>query len=97
MSGAKTTSGTLAPCTSTAGAFDMVGNLWEWSAELIFPPPGKSGTTDNAGAMALGEGFNNTGGGTPSTKSLFIMNGSGDALDNGPNTSISVLGFRCVK
>ena len=97
MSGAKTTSSTLAPGTSTTGAFDMVGNLWEWSAELILLPSGKSGTTDNAGAMALGEGFNNTGGGTPSTKSLFIMNGSGDALDNSPNTSISVLGFRCVK
>jgi formylglycine-generating enzyme required for sulfatase activity len=97
FSGAKTTSGTLADCTSTAGAFDMVGNLWEWSAELSSPPPGVSGSTDSAGAMALGQDFDNTGGGTPSTKSLFIMDGSGDAIDNGPNTSISVLGFRCVQ
>lgn len=60
-----------APDTSTAGAFDMVGNLSEWSAELIFPPPGEFGTPDNAGAMALGEDFNNTGGGTPRTNSLL--------------------------
>ena len=97
FSGAKTASGTLASCISTAGAFDMVGNLSEWSANLSLSSPGGFGTTDNAIAMALGGDFDNTGGGTPSTHSLFIMNGSGEATDDGPNTSINVLGFRCVQ
>jgi hypothetical protein len=75
----------------------MVGNLSEWSAELTFLPAGGSGTSHNAGAMVLGEDFSNTGGGTPSTQSLFILDASGDALDDGPNTSVGVVGFRCVQ
>jgi hypothetical protein len=47
--------------------------------------------------MAFGEDFNNAGGGTPGTQSLFIMDGSGDAVDDGPNTSNNVVGFRCVQ
>ena len=94
--GVKTGSGTLASCTSTAGAFDMVGNLWEWAADPTSTPAGEFGTIYNAGAMALGQDFSNSGGGTPSTTSLFIMAGGGGVFDNGPNTSIDLLGFRCV-
>ena len=32
--GALANTGASANCVSTAGAFDMVGNLWEWTADL---------------------------------------------------------------
>ena len=87
--------GITAGCVSTAGAFDMVGNLWEWNAELD-SPSGEFTTTDSTIARMLGKDYDNSGGGTPSTASLLILDGSG-GFDLGPNSGNAVMGFRCVR
>ena len=97
--------GAAASCVSSTGAFDMVGSLWEWVADLdidqtTVPLPDLITTTDVMTARVLGQDFDNSGGGTPSTKSLLILDNSGafGGLAAGPNSSINdILGFRCVR
>jgi len=43
-------SGSRAACVSTRGAFDMVGNLWEWVADWV---PGTTGCLDNVWSAAV--------------------------------------------
>ena len=73
----------------------MVGNVWEWTAELDGNEGGAEfTTTDTAIARVLGEGYNNPGTATPSTKSLFLLDNVGDS---GPNAQNPQIGFRCVR
>ena len=87
--------GNAATCVSSAGAFDMVGNVWEWSADLHFG--GKADgptTTDFSTALALGDGYLNNG--TASTKDAYVLAGTGGAT--GPNDGLNpIFGFRCVR
>ena len=90
-----TTTGTGASCISTIGAYDMVGNLAEWAAELdISSSVNEQTTTNNTNARGLGDSwaFN----GAAITKDLRVMVGTGVG-NNGPLTSSSRLGFRCVR
>jgi len=83
--------GTL-PCVSSAGAFDMVGNLWEWSAELTdFATAGgfSFSTTDAGWGRILGGSYNS--GNSNSTQDVATV-GGGPGLANN-----SEIGFRCVR
>ncbi len=80
--------GSKAACVSNTGAFDMVGNLWEWTSELDYTS-GNVTSTDQLKARALGEAHIVVTG-TPTTKSIFFP-GSGPMAQN------SLFGFRCVK
>ena len=56
-SSAKTAAGARAKCVSTWGAFDMVGNVWEWAAD--WGQTGKSSATFASATMATpwGSGY----------------------------------------
>ncbi len=80
------------PCVSSAGAFDMVGNLWEWTAELTDLASGGGFTfldTDSAVARVFGSSYNS--GIISNTQSVATV-GAGPSLAN--NVEI---GFRCVQ
>jgi hypothetical protein len=86
-------------CVSSTGAFDMVGNVWEWVADVTpdIIVGNTFNTTDNATGYALGESYNdNASGLTPSPRVVFERDNSGDP-DLGLNTSIATVGFRCVR
>ena len=68
-------------CISTTGALDMVGNLWEWTAEL----GGTDFDTDLMSARILGSGYLSGGGSTNS------------AFDPAPTATNLEFGFRCVR
>jgi len=72
----------------------MVGNVWEWMADLDVPASDVS-TTDSAIARQLGEAFDGAAN-SPSTKSMLTLDGTGTG-DSGPNTSGATTGFRCVR
>jgi hypothetical protein len=79
------------PCVSSAGAFDMVGNVWEWTAELTDFSAGTgfqfSATDDGVGRI-LGGSYNS--GTTNSTQDIATV-GAGPVLAN------AEIGFRCVR
>ena len=89
-------------CKSDAGAFDMIGNLWEWAAELA-PTSDGSGftftTTDASIGRALGTDYNSDAGAgvDTSTKALLLMEPESGSSSNGPNTTVDLIGFRCVR
>ncbi len=94
--------GNAPSCKSSAGAFDMVGNLWEWVADLqsTAATAGTVTDTDTLIARALGDDNVNSGGGTPSIKKMIVLDNSNGlvGLDHGPNSSIfELIGFRCVR
>ncbi|MFQ5642846.1 MAG: SUMF1/EgtB/PvdO family nonheme iron enzyme [Thiogranum sp.] len=86
--------GNAPSCVSTAGAFDMVGNLMEWSADLDLDVStidvNNFSDTDQSNALALGESRSNVSAITPSTKSIFVPG-------NGPTAANVQIGFRCVR
>jgi Zn-dependent metalloprotease len=85
FTGAATATGTNVGCESTKGASDMIGNVWEWTAEL--EPTGVDFTdTDNAIARALGDGYDNQG--DASIRALW---------NTSPQTSDARIGFRCMR
>ena len=89
--GALASTGASANCVSTAGAFDMVGNLWEWTADLT-PDVATVGPKSANSSIAAGFGESHTGSidPTPGTDSMFTP-GSGAIATN------PVFGFRCVR
>lgn len=88
--------GAAASCVSSTGAFDMVGNLWEWVADLD-TAGGTFSSTDSATARMLGDDWFNSTTSTPSTKSMLVLSNSGGGFDFGPNSGNDVMGFRCVR
>jgi hypothetical protein len=82
-----------ANCKSTAGAFDMVGNVYELTADLVFPAAtigvGDTQTdTDTARVLAMGDDYNGTG----------ALHSIKSAVATGPSDiGNSTTGFRCVK
>jgi hypothetical protein len=83
--------GAFPNCVSSAGAFDMVGNLWEWTAELtnFTTAAGFSfSITDDGWARALGASFFS--GNSKSTQDIVTVGG-------GPILKNDEIGFRCVR
>ena len=79
--------GSLPSCVSSTGAFDMIGNLWEWVADMDNPGTVETFTDVNSStAWAMGDGI--LAQGDASTRALWVVD---------PNTSASRRGFRCVR
>jgi Sulfatase-modifying factor enzyme 1 len=77
-------------CQSTAGTFDMVGNVYELTADLIFAFAGgdTATTTDVARVVAMGDDYGPNG----TTNTIKDVSSTGPS-DTGNFTT----GFRCVK
>ena len=93
--------GNAATCVSTAGAFDMVGNVWEWVADISPRVTGSwtllDSTTDFSG-LAFGEGYDNASGSTPDPRVVIVLDGTfAGVADAGLLTTNSRNGFRCVR
>ena len=84
FSGVATAAGSNTGCEPTAGAFDMIGNVWEWTAELH---AGRNITTTNDGLVStIGDGYDNQGDAT--SRALW---------NTGPQAFDSHIGIRCVR
>jgi hypothetical protein len=92
FSGIATLTGTNTGCESTSGATDMIGNVWEWLADVDLG--GDITTTNNGRFRAIGDGYNNNG--DASIRALQVFDGAG-AGDDGPQTADAELGFRCAR
>ncbi len=77
-------------CISSTGAVNMVGNVWELTADLdnTTIAVGNFGSSDNLIGVSFGQDYINSGGGTPSTKSIFAVV---------PTVTNSKVGFRCAR
>jgi Sulfatase-modifying factor enzyme 1 len=92
--------GEAANCLSSAGAADMIGNLWEWVAELDAPSnPGGSNftSTDASIGRALGTDYNSAASGADTTTKSLLTMGFGGSFSVGPNSQNNKIGFRCVR
>ena len=83
--------GAFTDCVSTAGAFDMVGNLWEWTADLTSDvAKGADSSANSSLASVFGESHLANLDPTPGTDSMFNPNA-------GAIASNASVGFRCVR
>lgn len=89
--------GNAPSCVSTAGAFDMVGNVWEWGGEIGSDQIAQEFTnTDDMAGRAHGEAYNNSSSPlTPSTKSMFILDTRFGG--SGINAQNPQIGLRCAR
>ena len=92
--GAKRNTSEPSSCMSTAGAYDMVGNYYELTADLHYNgPTGGATSTDSALVGVMGDDYLNTNhapaGGPSSTKDIYLVSPA--------DTGNSTVGFRCVK
>jgi hypothetical protein len=85
FSGAVNATGTNVNCISTKGAFDMIGNVWEWTTELESYGEGFT-DTDSAIARVLGDGYDDQG--DASIRAMWSIS---------PQTYDVRIGFRCVR
>ncbi|GMQ87839.1 MAG: hypothetical protein BMS9Abin08_1049 [Gammaproteobacteria bacterium] len=86
--------GAVGACVSSTGVFDMLGGVWEWSADFAVIPNSLPGGTfnqdnmDTADAIILGSAYNL---GIVNTHSVSVSDSSG------PLASATSIGFRCVQ
>ena len=102
---AATLTGSRSSCVSARGAFDMVGNLFEWEADWA-PRSDKCGTW-SAGVSPTGDeqclaGAAETGepGALLRGGDFLIVSLAGPLaveVGNGPSTSFEGFGFRCAR
>jgi len=102
---AVTSTGSRSSCMSADGAFDMVGNLYEWVADWV--PRSTTCGTWGAGIDPTGDGQCLAGAATTGEPGALLRGGdfattpsAGPLLVNGnlsPSLSFSVVGFRCVR
>jgi hypothetical protein len=100
--GTLTLTGSRSNCTSDVGAFDLVGNVWEWVAEWLprsTACPGWGAFSDDlmclAGASATsGPGALNRGGigSDPSVAGVFTVD-----ANRRPQDASDIIGFRCAR
>ena len=86
-SGAVVDTGSIQACVSSTGAFDMIGNVWEWVADM--DNPSGTGYTDTLSSQAWSMGDSWKGLGNATTRALWV--------ESTPNVSSSRRGFRCVR
>jgi len=89
LGGTLANTGSFTNCVSTAGAFDMVGNLWEWTADLT-PDTTAGASAQSSFAATFGESRAGNVDPTPGSDSMFVP-GSGAIATN------NTIGFRCVR
>jgi hypothetical protein len=77
-------------CVSTAGAINMVGNLWEWSADLTNDAGIGLTSAQTSLAAGFGDSYSSNDDPSPSTDSMF-------APTAGAIASNDKFGFRCVR
>lgn len=76
-------------CISSVGALNMVGNVWEFTAELENATAATGVYTDaNFISRAFGDDFSSSGSGTANI---------GQVLGSDPSTTFGKTGFRCVR
>ena len=77
-------------CISNTGVVNMVGNVWELTADLANTSAvgTLTNTSDDLIGSSLGDDFSSSGAGTSSTKSVFTV---------APNGINGKVGFRCVR
>jgi hypothetical protein len=80
-------SGSLPACESSTGAFDMIGNLWEWVADMDNPDVPGFSSVNNSRAWSMGDSFNDDA--SASTRDLWVT--------NTPDTASPMRGLRCVR
>jgi hypothetical protein len=106
--GAAVPTGSRSSCRSARGAFDMVGNVYEWVAEWAPRSPstcgtwtaGVSPTGDHqclAGAETTGEPGALLRGGGYISDAGFLAGPLSVIADSGPSTSNQAVGFRCAR
>lgn len=98
--------GSRSACISTRGAFDMVGNLFEWVADWV-PRSTACGGTWSAGVSPTGDDQCFVGAATTGEPGALLRGGDFDdgALAGplsavgyiGPSIALSVIGFRCAR
>lgn len=84
FTGLVSATGSNTGCESSAGAADMIGNAWEWTAELELG--GNIDSTNLGNVRAIGDGFDATG--DKSIRALQVL---------GPQDSDPAVGFRCAR
>jgi hypothetical protein len=89
LSGTLAFTRSLPACVSSTGAFDMIGNLWEWVADMDNNPAKTGFTSINSfQAWAMGDSFNNDGDAGATTRDLWV---------EGLGNTSSRRGLRCVR
>ena len=102
---AVTATGSRSACTSTRGAFDMVGNLYEWVADWV--PRSTTCGTWSAGVSPTGDDQCLAGAGTTGEPGALLRGGNfGGGSSAGPLTvrgdielsfAVNFFGFRCAR
>jgi len=99
-----TLTGSRASCVSSRGAFDMVGNLFEWVADWVprASTCGSWGTFSPTSDIQCLAGAATTGEPGALIRGGFFLDGSNAgplsvAADNQPSNTSSGIGFRCMR